>query len=452
VPTFDPTRKRRHIPAAVRLIVGLLVFVLVGALLLSLPISSMGKSLTMQQSLFTSVSALAVTGLSTITPAVDLSPTGKVILMALIQFGGIGYMVLAILVFRLLGRSISLTERMALQDALGLINLQGIVQLSIRVFFTVLTIEFIGAICLFINWSNVGPIAHRDPGYVAFYAIFHSVSSFCNAGFDLFNGKYAFPLDGGTMLIMSVLIIVGGLGIPVLFDVLTYRTRKKLSLHTRLTALAFLGLIVWGGIAIWLGESMPGGKLDGLNFGRQASLSLFQSVSCRTAGYSALGGLDGCNPATQLVMITLMFIGCAPASMGGGITTGTFIVMMLAMVAYIRRQSTPIVYGRAIPGEMVRKAAAVLTISLFVVVTSSWLIMMSHPEWTMGESVFEIVSAFATCGLTLSKTSDLNDFGQGVVMFMMFWGRLGALTILFAFTRPKSSRRVSYPEEKILLG
>lgn len=445
-------RKRRHIPAAVRLIVGLLVLVVAGTLLLSLPVSSMGRPLSLQQSLFTSVSALAVTGLSTIVPAIDLSPTGKVILMTLIQFGGIGYMVLAILVFRLLGRSISLTERMALQDALGLINLQGIVQLSIRVFFTVLAIEFVGAVCLFVHWSNFGPIAHREPGYVAFYAMFHSVSSFCNAGFDLFNGKYPFPLDGGSMTIMGTLIVIGGLGIPVLFDFITYRTRRKLSLHTKLTVMAFLGLFIWGGVAIWLSESMPGGKLDGLPFTRQAGLALFQSVSCRTAGFSALGGLNGTNPATQLVMITLMFIGCAPASMGGGITTGTFIVMLLAMVAYIRRQSTPIVYGRAIPGEMVRKAAAVLTISLFVVITSSWLIMMSHPQWTMGESIFEIVSAFATCGLTLEKTSDLNDFGQGVVMFMMFWGRLGALTILFAFTRPRAARRVSYPEEKILLG
>ncbi len=452
MPTPSRFWKNIHIPAAVRLIFGLLVLVVIGTLLLSLPVSSYGEPLTLQQSLFTAVSALAVTGLSTIVPSIDLSPTGKVFLMLLIQLGGIGYMVLAILVFRLLGRTISLTERMALQDALGLIHLQGIVQLSIRVFFTVIILELIGAICLFVHWSNVGAIADKNFGYVAFYAMFHSVSSFCNAGFDLFNGRYAFPLDGGSMTIMGILIVIGGLGIPVLFDFLTYHSRRKLSLHTKLTMIAFVVLFLVGGAAIWLSESVPGGKLDGLPLARQIGLSLFQSVSCRTAGFSALGGLDGTNPATQLVMTSLMFIGCAPASMGGGITTGTFIVMVLAMIAYIRRNSTPIVYGRAIPGEMVRKAAAVMTISIFVVTASSWLIMLSHPEWSMGESVFEIVSAFATCGLTLERTSDLNDFGQGVVMFMMFWGRLGALTILFAFTRSKSSRRISYPEEKILLG
>jgi trk system potassium uptake protein len=450
--TVSRAALQRRVPGSVRLILGLLTFVVVGTIMLSLPISTT-RPIDFGEALFTSVSALSVTGLSTITPSIDLTPFGKVVLLLLIQMGGVGYMVLAILVFRIMGRAISLTDRMALQDALGLLNLGGIVQLAIRVFFTVLVIEGIGGLLLFFHWSHSGVLVDRSAGNVAFYALFHAVSSFCNAGFDLFNGKYAFPTDGLTLGIFGSLIFIGGLGIPVLFDLITHWKRRQISLHTKLTGLVAVGLTVWGAIAIFLGESVAGGKLEGVNFSDAAGLSLFQSISCRTAGFSALGGLGDLQPATVLLMMTLMFIGCAPASMGGGITTGTFVVMVLAMHAYVRRHSTPVVWGKAIPGEMVRKAAAVLTISLFVVLSASWLIMMTHPLWTMDEVLFEVVSAFATCGLTLDKTVHLNTFGQWVIMLVMIWGRLGALTVLFALTRPSvGTGRLRYPEEKILIG
>ncbi|MBA4292581.1 potassium transporter [bacterium] len=442
----------RRVPIAVRLVLGLVLLVLVGTTLLSMPMSDIGGAVSVQEALFTSVSALAVTGLSTITPSTDLSPAGKVILMLLIQVGGVGYMVLAILVFRLLGRSISLTDRMALQDSLGLINLGGIVQLSIRVFMTVLVIEFIGAVLLFFLWSNSGPLVGKPPGYIAFFAMFHAVSSFCNAGFDIFNGKYVFPTDTGTLAILSSLIYVGGLGIPVLFDAITTRNIRKFSLHSKLTLLVATGLVFWGAFAIFVSESVPGGMLDGLSFWRAFELSLAQSVSCRTAGFAFMGSLGELQSSSVMVMVTLMFVGCGPASMGGGITTGTFVCLVLALVSYVKRRDTPVVWGKAIPGEMVRKAAAVLTVGLFVVLTATWLILITHPGWSLEEAVFEVVSAFATCGLTLDRTLDLSIFGQYVIMFMMFWGRLGALTILFAFTRPSGPKRLRYPEEKILIG
>lgn len=449
--TSSRAKLQRKVPVSVRLILGLFAFIFAGTILLSLPISTT-RHIEFDEALFTSVSALTVTGLSTITPAIDLTPLGKVVLMLLIQMGGVGYMVLAILVFRLIGRSISLTDRLALQDALGLLNLGGIVQLTIRVFVTVLVLESAGALLLFLHWSSSGILAGKSPGYVAFFAMFHAVSSFCNAGFDLFNGRYAFPADGVSLGIMGTLIFLGGLGIPVLFDVFTHWRRRVISLHTRLTAIVAVSLVVWGAVAIFIGESVPGGKFDQMGFGQAAGLSVFQSISCRTAGFSAIGGLGDLQPGTVLLMITLMFVGCAPASMGGGITTGTFVVMVLALNAYVRRRSTPVVWGKAIPGEMIRKAAAVLTISLFAVLTSSWLITLTHPSWTMDEAIFEVVSAFATCGLTLDKTLHLNSFGQWVIMLMMIWGRLGALTVLFALTRPSGPRRIRYPEEKILIG
>jgi len=450
--TSDQSAWRRRVPVSVRLVLGLVSFIVLGTLLLSLPISST-RVIEFDEALFTAVSALSVTGLSTIVPSIDLTPFGKIVLMLLIQMGGVGYMVLAILVFRVLGRTISLTDRMALQDSLGLMNLGGIVQLSVRVFLTVLVIEALGALALFIHWSNSGPLAGMGSGHVAFFAVFHSISSFCNAGFDLFNGRYPFPTDGGTLGVMGTLIFLGGLGIPVLFDLVTYWNRRVISLHTKLTGIVAFGLMIWGAVAMLISESVPGGKFHGESVGESIGLSLFQSISCRTAGISAVGSLSDLQPATVLLMMTLMFVGCAPASMGGGITTGTFVVLVLALHAYVGRRSTPVVWGKAIPGEMVRKAAAVLTISLCVVLTASFAILLTHPNWTMDDALFEVVSAFATCGLTLDKTLELNTFGQWVIMLVMIWGRLGALTVLFALTRPNiGSGRLRYPEEKILIG
>lgn len=439
-----------RLPNALRLILGLLVLVSLGTAALMLPAMSAGEPLRFNEALFTAASALTVTGLSIITPSQDLTPLGKITLMLLIQVGGVGYMVLAVLVFRILGRSVGLADRLALKDALGLINLQGIIELTRRVFVTVLIIEFIGFLLLYLHWRGEMP-EHR----ALFFAMFHAVSAFCNAGFDLFSGHSEYPAgmptDPITLGIFSCLIILGGLGIPVLFDLLTYHRNRRLSLHTRLTLLVSVGLIAWGSIGLFVSETLPGGVLHGMPTWRQLVLTTFQSISCRTAGLVGMPSFDALDPASQLMIITLMFIGCAPASMGGGVTTGTFIVLTLAMVAYAKGQSTPVVGGRAIPGEMVRKAAAVLTISLFAVLTSSWLLMMSHPI-KFEQAIFESVSAFATSGLTLALTTELNYFGQGVIIIMMFWGRLGALTILFAFTRPKQARRVNFPEEKVLIG
>lgn len=437
-------RRLRPIPTSVRLIGGLAALVLFGTFLLSLPVCSAGRPLRFDQALFTAVSALSVTGLSVITPATDLSLIGKIVLMLLIQTGGVGYMVFAVLVFRVLGRSVSLADRMALQDALGLLNMSGIVELTRKVFITVLAIEAVGGLVLWFQWKEAMGAARAG-----FYAMFHAVSAFCNAGFDLF-GSAGIPKDPWTLTVFGALILLGGLGIPVLFDLLTYRQSKRVSLHTRLTLITAAGLLLWGTVAIFVAESGQG-VLAGMPVGRQVGLSMFQSISCRTAGFVGLPDFGSVQPATVLLMSTLMFIGCAPASMGGGITTGTFTVLVLAMVAYAKRYSTPIVQGRAIPGEMVRKAAAVLTISLAAVLTSSWLLMVGS-GFDLDHAVFEVISAFATCGLTLDKTGHLNPFGQAVVIFMMFWGRLGALTILFAFTRPQHHRRVNYPEEKVLIG
>lgn len=415
-----------------------------------LPVMSTERPLTFIEALFTAVSALSVTGLSIITPGIDLSTAGQLMLLLLIQLGGVGYMVLAVTVFRMLGRQVTLADRLALQDALGLLNPSGIVQLARQVLVTVLAIEAVGALLLWWHWST-----NLNLDNAAFLACFHAVSAFCNAGFDLFSGNpnhpYGIPTDNFTLTVFAGLIILGGLGIPVLFDLVTYWKRRKLSLHSKLTLRLVLILLVWGAAGLFFSETRAGGILDELSPGRQVGLSFFQSITARSAGFVAAPQFHEMSAGGNLMMVTLMFVGCAPASMGGGITTGTLLVMVLALWAYSRGQALPVIYGRTIPGNMVRKAAAVLTISLFAVITSTWIILMTH-DVTLDRAVFEVVSAFATCGHTLNFTTELNGIGLTVIMIMMFWGRLGALTILFAFTKTSPPGRVRYPEEKILIG
>lgn len=450
-PRVSLRERINNLPTAVRLVGGLLLMVWLGTSALMLPMMSTGDPLSFREAIFTAVSALTVTGLSIITPAADLTWAGKFTLLALIQFGGVGYMVLAILVFRLLGRNINFTDRMALQDALGLINSAGIVKLTFKVLATVFAIEGIGAAALLIHWNLSGVMSDRPFGVQLGYAIFHATSSFCNAGFDLFAGYKDFPTDPMTFLILGTMIFLGGLGIPVLSDIFTLHRQRRVSLHTRLTLVATLALMFGGASLLLISETRPGNVLHGLHVAEQIKYAWFQSVSSRTAGFVGLPDFGEMGGGARLVIMSLMFVGCAPASMGGGMTTGTLIVMVLALVAYIKRQSTPLVAGRAIPGEMVRKAAAILAISLFAVSSATFAILITH-DTTLDVAAFEVISAFATCGLTLNFTSELNDFGLFVIMTMMFWGRLGALSILFALTRPKDSTRVKYPEEKILIG
>lgn len=445
-----PKAARAAARAPLRLVSGLGAMVTTGTLLLMLPAMSTGDPLRWNEALFTAASALSVTGLSIIVPFSDLTLAGKLVLLLLIQIGGVGYMVLAVLLLRFIGRHISLVDKLALRDSLGLVSHEGILELIYRVLAAVLLIEGVGAILLGWHWHNLLPADD-----LLLYSVFHSISAFCNAGFDLFWGRPvlpdAVPTDDGSLIILGTLIFLGSLGIPVLFDAVTWYRRRWISLHTRITLPLAVGLVVIGGLAMVLSEGYGNGVLAGQPLGRKLLMGVFQAVSARTAGFAGLPGFDHLEPSTELVLMMLMFIGSAPASMGGGITTGTFAVLGLALIAYAKGWSTPKLWGRAIPGEIVRKAAAVLSVGLVVVFFSTWLLLMTHST-TVDVALFEVTSAFATCGLSVGLTPDLNILGQLVIIFVMFWGRLGALTIMVAVTRPQRSLLVNYPEEKILIG
>ncbi|MEJ5224200.1 MAG: potassium transporter TrkG [Anaerolineales bacterium] len=439
----------RRMPTPLRLIAGLFGMAVLGTLALMLPGVGALRPLAVNEAFFTAVSALTVTGLSIITPGSDLTLLGQVILLLLIQLGGVGYMVVAVLVFRLLGRSISFADRLALRDSFGLLDLNAIVLLTRRVLVAVLIIESVGALLLWLHWrDNLGDAR------AAFYALFHAVSAFCNAGFDLFSGTPGYkgiPNDGISLTIFGVLIFLGGLGIPVVTDLLLWRRGHRLSLHTRLTLIVAFGLILIGWGSLFIAETRPGGTLSSVSTPRALGLSLFQSISARTAGFSGIDNFADLTPASQITKIGLMFIGTAPASMGGGITTGTFSVLVLALWAYARGRETPRIFRRSIGVATVRRASAILTVSLMVVVFTTWFLLMTHPRATLDRTLFEVVSAFATCGLSLDYTSNFDIIGQVVIAGVMLWGRLGALTVILALAQLAPPRLITYPEEQILV-
>lgn len=450
----DEEHKKRKFPIALRIVFGLAATIVVGTLLLMLPFMTVNGRLTFMEAFFTATSALTVTGLSVITASTDLTGVGQVTLLLLIQLGGVGYMFAASLAIRLLGRRLSLIDRLALSHSLGLDKPQAIQQILKRVFYGILLMEGTGALLLYWHWSVNGIV---EPGKSLFYAIFHAISAFCNAGFDLFAGLPPYPdgipKDGPSLIILGVLIIMGGLGIPVLSELFTWHRHHRSSLHTRITLWLVVALTLFGWAAIMIPEVREGGILSGLTLPQQLVRTWFQSVSTRTAGFSSLVQFPAMRPGTSLTIIMLMFVGSAPASMGGGITTGTFAVLVLGLWGYARGLPTAQVGDRTISAETVRRAGSILTISIVLVMVATWILLTTH-DFTLEQALFEVVSAFATCGLSLGITGSLNVVGRLVIIVMMFWGRLGALTIVIAIAQrgARHKQLVTYPEEPVLIG
>ena len=434
-------------PSALRLVVGLGTLVVLGTLFLLLPGVASTGHLTLGQAAFTATSAVSVTGLSVIMPAQDLTLMGQVILLVLIQLGGVGFMVLAVSMQWLLGRKIGLADRLALQSSMGLQLPRAILKTMGGTLLGVLVIEAVGALALWLHWRSL-----LGGERAFFYGVFHAVSAFCNAGFDLFTGTpdhLNIPTDLVSLAIMGALIVAGGLGIPVWADLL-FR-RKRWSLQTRVTLITSASLILFGTVGIVAAEASKGGLFADLPWYDALGHSLFQSISARTAGFTPWADLAAMHPAGQWVITALMLVGTAPASMGGGITTGTLAVLVITMWSYARGLEQPLVQGRALSQETVRRAITVLTISVFVVGGATWLMLVSQ-SITLDDALFSTVSAFATTGLSTKPMAELNGVGKLIIMAMMFWGRLGALTIVVALARQSAPQPITYPEDQLLIG
>lgn len=434
------------------LILGFFTLVLLGTVALRLPISSRGsEALGWGEAFFTSTSAVTVTGLGVVNTAQEISLFGQLVILGLMQVGGIGFVAFSVLAFSLIGRRVSLQERFLVQQTLGRPELSGAVPLTRYVLGMTVGVELIGATLLFFRWQGTLPA-----GQAAYAALFHAVSAYCNAGFDLWSGTrhapvFGFAEDPYTLAVLSILILMGGFGVTVVHELWHWlRSRSSPGLHTRLTLVMTLLLTCVGSLVIVTDPSLPLAMGGGPDLLDRALTGSFTAISARTAGLTILT-LGALEPASQLIILIWMFIGGAPASMAGGIGVSTVAVIFVVVLATARGDDRAVVYGRTIPSETLTKAVSVMTVSTLLV-ASVTLVLISRHSGEIFAVAFEVVSAFSNTGYSLGLTSELDGFGRFLIAMTMFWGRLGPLTVVVALAQRAQPSLVRYPEEPIILG
>lgn len=429
--------------------------ILAGALLLWLPLSAAtGRTTSFLDALFTATSAVCVTGLIVQDTPVHFSPFGQAVIMLLIQAGGLGYMTISTVLAAALGRSVTLQERLTLQEGLNVQGLDGLIRFTLTVFKLTLFFELTGAAVLAVRWwSDLGP------GTALWYGLFHAVSAFNNAGFALWSDNLMrWRGDLTVNLVITFLIIFGGLGFFVMAELLQRKRTVNLSVHTRLVVVATVFLLVAGTVGIYVLEMDNPRTLRDLPWHEQWLAAWFQSVTPRTAGFNTLDYAAMTAPALFLTM-ALMFIGASPGSTGGGVKTTTFSITVAALWATVRGDDEPHVFERRLSPDLVARAFFVSLIAFLVLNGIAGMVLVSEQRDLL-RTLFETTSAFGTVGLSMGENGapvSLSGFftpvGKSLMMVMMFIGRLGPLTLAFAVARRASVQpRIRYPEGKVLIG
>jgi len=429
------------------IIAGFAAIILGGALMLSLPAASAtGQPVPFLTALFTATSATCVTGLVVVDTATQWSPFGQLIILLLIQLGGLGYMTAATLMAMVLGRRIGLRERIVLQEANNLYTIGGVVRFTRTMVLVTLAIEAAGAILLALRW-----IPQFGLGRGAYYGIFHAVSAFNNAGFDLMGGfrsMTAFAGDLPVNVILAALIIIGGLGFTVLVD-LGSRPRR-FTLHAKVVLSTTVALIVAGTLLVLLLEYRNPETLGRLPLGQKVLAAFFQSVTPRTAGFNTLDVGKMLDP-TLMLLIALMFIGASPGGTGGGIKTTTFVAPLAVILSMIRGRPDPEIFRRRLHPVVVYKAVTIALVGIAFVVTMATLLTLTDRVEFLA-ALFEVTSAFGTVGLSTGITPALTTAGRILIMLTVFTGRVGLLTMTFALSGRQQPANFRYPEERILVG
>lgn len=444
----SPAKKINLTPPQI-LVIGFITVISLGAFLLTLPFcSASGEYTGFITALFTSTSAVCVTGLVVVDTGTYWSTAGQIIILLLIQIGGLGFMTMATFFYLALGKKIGLRNRLIMQESLNQNSLQGIVNLSKYVLIITFFIELLFAAVLSLRWLS-------DLGFprCLWYGLFHSVSAFNNAGFDLFGDFRSitgYVEDPVVTLSIAFLIITGGIGFYVITDLLDFRRRRRLSTHTKLV-LAVTAILILAGTAMIYSFELNN-TLKALTPSGKFLASFFQSVTPRTAGYNTLD-ISKLHGYTQFLIIILMFIGASPGSTGGGIKTTTFSLLFLSVVSLARGKSQTQLFKRSITQDQVIKALAVLLLGIFLVTTICMALMLTEKQDNLLPVLFETVSAFGTVGLTMGLTPELSQAGRLLIIITMFLGRVGTLTLVFALARRAGApQKIKYPEDKILIG
>ncbi|MCK4259234.1 MAG: Trk family potassium uptake protein [Halanaerobiales bacterium] len=425
---------------------GYFVVILLGTMCLMLPFSMVdGMGLNLIDALFTATSATCVTGLIVVTTGTAFTLFGQLVIMILIQIGGLGIMTMSTAFALIIGRKITLRQRLIIQEDLNQNGISGLLRLIQYILAVTFAIEGTGAILLFTRFIKDYPA-----GKAIFYAIFHSVSAFNNAGFDLFgNSLESFVGDPLINLTVISLIVIGGLGFAVLAEFI--KKRKLTSLHAKMVVSTSLILLLVGWFAFMGLEYTNSATLGNLNFGEKLLGSLFLSVTTRTAGFNTVptGALR--ESSLFLVMI-LMFIGASPGSTGGGIKTTTIGALFSGLWATIKGKNDVEIFGRRLDDTIIYKSFTILLLSLMLVLLVT-LILSVTEDIPLLNVLFETISAFGTVGLSTGYTAALSKIGRFLITITMFAGRVGPLTLAVAMSEVnKKKAKFHYPKEKIMVG
>ncbi|MCI5642563.1 MAG: TrkH family potassium uptake protein [Peptoniphilus sp.] len=432
------------------LIVCLSFFALIffGACLLDLPIASAnGERIGFLDAFFTSTSASCVTGLIVANTASQWTVFGKVVIILLIQIGGLGTMVFLSLVAMVFNKRIGITERRIIREQTNADTSKGIIRLVIYIIKFSLSVELIGAILLATKFI---PDFGIEKGIL--FSIFHSISAFCNAGFDITgNSLIDYVSDFTVNIAISLLIIFGGLGFTVFIDIYRKKNFKNLNLHSKIVTSVTAILILVGTIAFFLIEH-NGSAMEGLTLKGKVLSSFFMSVTARTAGFNSID-ISKMQESSLIVTIMLMFIGASPASTGGGIKTTTFGVLLFSTISFLRGNKETEIFHKTISHESLIKSLCIFTLSSALIIFSSLLITINEQgKFLYLDILYEIVSAFGTVGISRGITANLSSLSKIVLIILMYLGRVGAATLGIGILNRKTKKHTRYSEGKIIVG
>lgn len=423
--------------------------IVIGTALLLMPQATVGgKGITFIDALFTATSAVCTTGLVVVDTGTTFTVFGQLVILVMIQIGGLGIMTMGTVLALLLGRKITFRQRMFVQQQLSYSSLEGIVLLVKRVIFITFMIESIGALILTLRWIP-------DMGFykATYYGIFHSISNFNNAGFDLFGhfkSLSAYVSDPVVNIVIILLIITGGLGFIVIVDLIEWRKRRRLSMHTKVALTATFVLIAIGTLILFVVEWSNPKTLSSLDWSGKVLSSLFQSTSVRSDGSSSIA-IGDMRQASILLLIIFMFIGSSPGSTGGGIRTTTFATLLGAVWAMLRGRKDVVFFRQRVGQDKVYKALTITIIGVFMIIATTMILSITEKADFL-TVLFEATSAYGTAGLTMGLTPNLTPIGKVIITIVMFIGRLGPLTIAYAISQRRKEDRYRYAEGTIIIG
>lgn len=433
------------------LAVGFALLILFGTFLLTLPAATRtGRSMDVLDALFTATSATCVTGLVVADTYQNWSVFGQLVIIMMIQIGGIGFITIGVYIAVILKKKIGLKQREAIHESVNTIQVAGVVRLTKKIIQGTFLVEAIGAVLLSFHFIP-------EEGLVKgiYYSVFHSISAFCNAGFDLM-GKTV-PYSSFTAyednilinLVLMGLVIIGGIGFVVWDDVFRNKWHfKKYLLHTKLVIWT-TGVLIVGGTVLFLIFEWNNLFAD-MTLKEKLLGALFSAVTPRTAGFNTVD-TAALSHSSKLLTVILMFIGGSPGSTAGGIKTTTMMVMLLVAISTVKHTMGTNIFGRRLEEDTIKKASTVFIINLFLAVTAC-LIILGVQDFSMEDVVFEVFSAIGTVGMSTGITRELNTVSKGVIILLMYCGRVGSLTFALTFAERKIAAPVQQPAEKIVVG